>query len=39
MMDTFRPLHVAQTALALEDKNYFRSWVDDASAAPLTGGL
>lgn len=39
MMDTFRPLHVAQPALELEDQAYYRSWVEDAGKYPLTGGL
>ena len=28
MMDTFRPLHVATNALGVEDRNYFRSWIE-----------
>ena len=28
MLDTFRPLHVAEAALAVEDSNYGRSWVE-----------
>jgi homogentisate 1,2-dioxygenase len=28
MMDSFRPLHVAQAALAIEDPKYFRSWAE-----------
>ena len=28
MMDSFRPLHIAQAALAIEDPNYYRSWVE-----------
>ncbi|MHB2017972.1 MAG: homogentisate 1,2-dioxygenase [Candidatus Xenobia bacterium] len=28
MIDTFRPLHVAQSALPMEDKEYYRSWVE-----------
>lgn len=28
MVDTFRPLHVAESALALEDSDYARSWLD-----------
>lgn len=28
MMDSFRPLHVAQSALAIEDPDYFKSWLD-----------
>ncbi len=32
MMDSFRPLHVAKAALALEDPGYHRSWLEDTSA-------
>ncbi len=39
MMDTFRPLQVAMPALAIEDKQYFRSWIEPSGAHPLTGGL
>ncbi|MGH2882762.1 MAG: homogentisate 1,2-dioxygenase, partial [Solirubrobacteraceae bacterium] len=39
MMDTFRPLQVALPALAIEDPAYYRSWVEDSGAHPLTGGL
>jgi homogentisate 1,2-dioxygenase len=39
MMDTFRPLQVALPALAIEDPSYYRSWVEDGGAHPLTGGL
>jgi homogentisate 1,2-dioxygenase len=39
MMDTFRPLQVAMPALAIEDRSYYRSWVDDGGSHPLTGGL
>jgi homogentisate 1,2-dioxygenase len=28
MMDTFRPLHVAKAALPIEDRHYFRSWIE-----------
>jgi homogentisate 1,2-dioxygenase len=28
MMDTFRPLKVAKQALAIEDNNYHKSWLD-----------
>ena len=28
MMDSFRPLHVAKAALAIEDPNYHRSWIE-----------
>lgn len=27
MIDTFRPLHVAKAATAVEDKDYYRSWL------------
>ena len=39
MMDTFRPLQVALPALGIEDPSYYRSWVEDGGAHPLTGGL
>jgi homogentisate 1,2-dioxygenase len=39
MMDTFRPLQVALPALAVEDGAYYRSWVEEGGAHPLTGGL
>lgn len=39
MMDTFRPLHVALPALAIEDPSYYRSWVEEGGSHPLTGGL
>lgn len=32
MMDSFRPLRVARAALALEDPDYFRSWIDTGGA-------
>jgi homogentisate 1,2-dioxygenase len=32
MVDTFKPLHLAQAALDVEDPQYFRSWVE----APLS---
>jgi len=28
MMDSFRPLKVAKTAIAIEDPNYHKSWID-----------
>ncbi|MGE0431030.1 MAG: homogentisate 1,2-dioxygenase [Planctomycetota bacterium] len=28
MVDTFRPLHVAKAALAVEDGDYYRSWME-----------
>jgi homogentisate 1,2-dioxygenase len=34
MVDTFKPLGVAQSALALEDEQYFRSWLDARAVAP-----
>lgn len=33
MMDSFRPLHVAKAAVAFEDPNYHRSWVEQQHAA------
>jgi homogentisate 1,2-dioxygenase len=30
MLDTFRPLQVAEAALAVEDEGYFLSWVKDS---------
>ena len=33
MVDTFKPLHLAQSALDVEDANYFRSWVDTTAPA------
>ncbi len=32
MMDTFRPLHVARPALAIEDPRYFQSWLEGGAA-------
>jgi homogentisate 1,2-dioxygenase len=29
MIDTFRPLHVAEEALTLEDRDYLRSWLSE----------
>lgn len=29
MVDTFKPLHLAQHALDVEDENYYRSWVEE----------
>ncbi len=29
MMDSFRPLKVAKQALAFEDPNYYKSWIDE----------
>jgi homogentisate 1,2-dioxygenase len=31
-MDSFRPLHVARAATAIEDESYHRSWVDQQHA-------
>ena len=28
MVDTFRPLSITRQALAIEDKNYFKSWIE-----------
>ena len=28
MVDTFRPLHVTQAALALDDLQYYKSWIE-----------
>jgi homogentisate 1,2-dioxygenase len=30
MLDSFRPLHVSTAALAIEDREYYRSWVEAA---------
>jgi len=30
MMDTFHPLRVSRQALAMEDKDYYRSWVEES---------
>jgi len=32
MMDSFKPLHVAKTAMPIEDPNYHKSWVDGQHA-------
>ena len=32
MMDSFRPLHVAKPALAIEDPSYHRSWIEQQHA-------
>jgi len=29
MVDTFKPLHLAQSALDVEDEQYYRSWVEE----------
>ncbi|HUA09747.1 MAG TPA: homogentisate 1,2-dioxygenase [Candidatus Acidoferrales bacterium] len=31
MVDTFKPLHMAQDAVAVEDEQYYRSWVESTS--------
>jgi homogentisate 1,2-dioxygenase len=28
MVDTFRPLSITRQALAIEDKDYFKSWIE-----------
>ncbi|MCF8378156.1 MAG: homogentisate 1,2-dioxygenase [Bacteroidales bacterium] len=28
MVDTFKPLHITKQALEIEDKDYFKSWID-----------
>lgn len=33
MVDTFRPLRIAEAALALEDPNYYRSWIEPQPAS------
>ena len=33
MVDTFKPLHLAQQALPLEDESYFRSWIEEPAKA------
>jgi homogentisate 1,2-dioxygenase len=30
MVDTFKPLHLAQSALDVEDEQYFRSWIESS---------
>ncbi|HKU66208.1 MAG TPA: homogentisate 1,2-dioxygenase [Candidatus Baltobacteraceae bacterium] len=34
MVDTFKPLHLAQQALAVEDPAYYRSWIEEP--APMS---
>ena len=34
MVDTFRPLQLAQSALDVEDANYYRSWIETPAARP-----
>ncbi len=35
MVDTFAPLQLAEPALAIEDQNYYRSWIEEpVSASP-----
>ena len=31
MLDTFRPLEVSRQALTVEDKDYYRSWIEEAA--------
>jgi len=33
MVDTFKPLHLAQPALAVEDEQYYRSWIESTAPA------
>ncbi len=37
MVDTFRPLHLTQTALDIEDEDYAYSWKPEKHAAPVNG--
>jgi homogentisate 1,2-dioxygenase len=32
MLDTFKPLRVSTDALAIEDRDYFKSWVEPSQA-------
>ncbi|HEY8296841.1 MAG TPA: homogentisate 1,2-dioxygenase [Candidatus Baltobacteraceae bacterium] len=34
MLDTFKPLQIAQRALDVEDPLYFRSWIEEPATAP-----
>jgi homogentisate 1,2-dioxygenase len=34
MVDTFKPLKTAQAALDVEDRAYYRSWIDQPATAP-----
>jgi homogentisate 1,2-dioxygenase len=33
MVDTFKPLQIAQVAVAIEDENYYRSWIEQPMTA------
>ena len=37
MVDTFRPLHLTQAALDVEDPDYAYSWQPERHAAPVNG--
>ena len=37
MVDTFRPLHLTQAALDIEDEDYAYSWKPEKHAAPVNG--
>ena len=34
MVDTFKPLHLAEQALQVEDANYYRSWIEEPAKMP-----
>lgn len=40
MVDTFKPLHLAQSAIDVEDDQYYRSWIEATAsvATPLRSG-
>jgi homogentisate 1,2-dioxygenase len=39
MVDTFKPLHVAQSAIDVEDEQYYRSWIEEpARTVPARSG-
>ncbi|MHB8734072.1 MAG: homogentisate 1,2-dioxygenase [Terriglobales bacterium] len=38
MVDTFHPLHVSQECLAVEDRNYYRSWLGESGMKLEDGG-
>ena len=40
MVDTFKPLHLAQSAVDVEDEQYYRSWIEslDSAATPSRSG-
>ncbi|HMB90858.1 MAG TPA: hypothetical protein VKP65_08425, partial [Rhodothermales bacterium] len=38
MVDTFRPLHLTETALQIEDENYAYSWKPELHAAHAGDG-